>query len=72
MKVRIGDQEYINQYLNCAALNVKNKRRLINQSLSKKGRMIIRKYSNIDDEIVHLNELINKRNFKNTPELKMV
>ena len=60
VKVRIGDQEYIHHYLNCASLNLKNVRGLINQSLSKKGRMILRKYNNINDKILH------KRTYKQT------
>ena len=39
--------------VNCAPLNVKTLRGLTDQSLSKNGRMIIRKYNNNDNEVLH-------------------
>ena len=50
-KFKLGIKNTFEQYLNYAPLNEKTLRGLINQSLSKKGRMIIRKYN--DNEILH-------------------
>ena len=50
-KFKLGIKNTFDQYPNCAPLNVKTLRGLINQSLSKNGRMIIRKIN--DYEILH-------------------
>ena len=55
-KFKLGIKNTFEQYLNCAPLNEKTLRGLINQSLSKKGRMIIRKYND--------NENLRKRTYK--------
>ena len=50
-KFKLGIKNTFDQYPNCAPLNAKTLRGLINQSLSKKKRMIIRKVN--DNEILH-------------------
>ena len=42
-KFKLGIKNTFDQYLNCAPLNAETLKGLINQSLSKKGRMIIKK-----------------------------
>ena len=59
-KVRIGDQNTFDRYLNCAPLSAKDLKNLINQNLSKKGRIIIRKYKKNGNETLH------KRTYKQT------
>ena len=50
-KLKLRVKNTFHQYPKCAPLNAKTLRGLINQSLSKKGRMIIRKYN--DNEILY-------------------
>ena len=70
-KFELGIKNTFDRYLNCALLNARTLRGLINQSILKKRRMIVRKCNNNDNEF-YINELINKRNFKNILELKIV
>ena len=58
-KFELGIKNTFDRYLNSAPLNAKNLR-LINQNLSKTGRMIIRKHKNNDNEILH------RRTYKQT------
>ena len=55
-KFKLRIKNTLDRYLNSVPLNAKTLRGLINQSLSKKGRMIIRKYND--------NETLNKRTYK--------
>ena len=52
-KFELGIKNTFDWYLNCIPLNAKTSRGLINQSLSKKGRIVIRKY-----------EILHKRTYK--------
>ena len=55
-KFKLRIKNTLDRYLNSVPLNAKTLRGLINQSLSKKGRMIIRNYND--------NETLNKRTYK--------
>ena len=50
-KLKLGIKNTFDQYPNCSPLNTKTLKGLINQSLSKKGRMVISKYN--DNEVLH-------------------
>ena len=66
-KFKLGIKNTFEQYLNCAPLNEKTLRGLINQSLSKKGRMIIR---NIMTMKIYVNELTKQMKFQEHSRIK--
>ena len=59
-KFELGIKNTFDRYLNCAPLNARDLKSLINQNLSQKGRIIIRKYKNNGNETLH------KRTYKQT------
>ena len=66
-KVQIGDQIYIRPISKLCSLECKTLRGLINQSLSKKGRMIIRKYKTMK---FYINGLTKQTKFQEHSRIK--
>ena len=67
-KFKLGIKNTFDQYPNCVPLNVKTLRGLINQSLSKNGRMIIRKIN--DNEILHKRTFTKQTKFQEHSRIK--